>query len=546
MASKLSAQWQRYFHSSRLVRYHSPALVLQLFKTVVLGSTNYLLALANPSAAAASALNVATLKALRLALRLGPSSPNSLVWAEGRAPRGEAIMARERRRFAIKMRTTPFRDTDIAPRIFRAMSATFHEGSNVNSRVCSLTHRILQLERNYEAQGIPAVVTPFVGRSREAAAYGRRVGLHHWILEGREEATGHAPTVDPLRPPPAPPSAVAAYFNGNYDTLVSDGGDNKFTTRLGVRGPGCSGAILAQVNRLSFSQPLLILAAVRAGTAGMFAAPLAAPGRLASDYAAAAKGAPETSGSKRARKRAALSRHIQDSLHCDDPCPNCGDATADPYHVLVECRHAAVVTARTAFTAQLPGRLERLVLHALLPRQTLQRLTFLGRDAEIARLRQVAADVCALASRTSWQSPDGRYSLYHLLAVATWSRRAVARQDLYLSRALAAVFSTCEMKNHHVRPLANYWASWASQGIQTIFNAWNSTSLASTLVSPALMFVSAVPAVAMTRRDEAAATAPRRSGRARKPSRRQAEANDGPVELLPSVIDFDECSDLDR
>ena len=35
MSANLSAQWQRYFHSSKLVRLHSPALVLQLFKTVV-------------------------------------------------------------------------------------------------------------------------------------------------------------------------------------------------------------------------------------------------------------------------------------------------------------------------------------------------------------------------------------------------------------------------------------------------------------------------------------------------------------------------------
>jgi len=85
MAKKLSSQWQRYFHSSRLVRLHSPALILQLFKTVVLGSTNYLLALSNPSLKAASAINTATLKAIRTALRLDDSAPNSLVRAEGRA-----------------------------------------------------------------------------------------------------------------------------------------------------------------------------------------------------------------------------------------------------------------------------------------------------------------------------------------------------------------------------------------------------------------------------------------------------------------------------
>ena len=391
MAAKLSSQWQRYFHSSRLVRLHSPALVLQLFKTVVLGSTNYLLALANPSKAATNAINTVTLKALRLALRLGSSCPSSLVWGEGRAPRGEAIMARERYRFATKMRTTPLRHTDLAPRIFRALTSTFVVDSNIDHRQCSLTHRILQLERNYSHIGIPVLETSFVERSRDAAAYGRRVGIFHWASEGLAESAKHAPPANPLRPPTGPPTAVACYFNNYYAIELPDAGDNKYTTSLGVRGPGCCGAILAQVNRASFSTYLQAFAAIRAGMSGMFSAPLAAPGRRANDYIKASLLAPESSGSKRARSKAAADRHRQDSHHCIDVCPCCGSATADPYHVLVECTHPSVVAARAIPLSLLPARLEQLVLHALLPRHVLQRLVFQSRVAEIARLQQVAA-----------------------------------------------------------------------------------------------------------------------------------------------------------
>lgn len=82
-----------------LIAPSSASLARLIFKTVVRGSTNYLLALSNPSLKAASAINTATLKAIRTALRLDDSALNSLVWDEGRAPRGEAIMARERHRF---------------------------------------------------------------------------------------------------------------------------------------------------------------------------------------------------------------------------------------------------------------------------------------------------------------------------------------------------------------------------------------------------------------------------------------------------------------
>ena len=537
IASKLSSHWQRYFHSSRLVRLHTPALVMQIFKTVVLGSTNYLLALSNPTVAAANALNIATLKAIRIALRLKPSSPSSLAWAEGRAPRGEAIMARERHRFATKMRSSPFRDSDIAPRIFRALSPSFVPGRNISHTTCSLTHRILQLELNYSVRGIPAPGSSFLHRSRDAASYGRRIGLFHWLEEGRAESAGIAPAADYLRPPPGPPIAVASYLNNFYDADPVDAGPNKYTTPLHVRGPGCCGAILAQVNRLSSIQSLQAFAGVRAGMSGMFSAPLAAPGRRNEDYAAAAKRAPDSCGSKGARVKAARKRHLTDSLHCNDPCPNCGHHIADPYHVLVECRHPAVVTARSETLALLPARLEQLVLHALLPRHTLQRLEFLARFEEIGRLQKIASDVASLASVTDWQSPDGRFALFHLLAVATWPISSVRREDLYLSRSLAAVFSSCEVKNHHARPLANFWAGWAGSSIIGIFKSWNATSTFP--ITPVLVFTSDTPVSSPTPSSHTL----RKSTRIRTASRRLSHMNSSPFTPESSHIRFEDVTD---
>ncbi len=63
-------------------------------------------------------------KALRLSDRNGDKACNALVWGESRLPRGAAILARERTRFALKMRLSPFANLDIAPRVFRALSAS--------------------------------------------------------------------------------------------------------------------------------------------------------------------------------------------------------------------------------------------------------------------------------------------------------------------------------------------------------------------------------------------------------------------------------------
>ena len=303
------------------------------------------------------------------------------------------------------------------------------------------------------------------------------------------ECVGHPLSADPLRPPPGPPKAVSAYFNSSYSLDLDEAGDNKYTTCFDVRGPGCCGAILAQVNRLSFPKALEAFAAIRSGVAGMFSSPLAAPGRRTSDYVNAAARAPSAAGSKSARVKAAKERHFHDSRNPEATCLNCGDCNADPYHVLIQCSHPAVVAARDMTTAQLPARIEQLVLHAVLPRPLLRRLEYLGHVNEIARRRGVASNVASLASMTDWQSPDGRFTLFHLLAVATWPLRSVEREDLYLSRSLASVFSRSEIKNHHARPMANFWAGFAWRSVESIFKAWNAAAALPAV--PALLFVSA-------------------------------------------------------
>ena len=62
---------------------------------------------------------------------------------------------------------------------------------------------------------------------------------------------------------------------------------------------------------------------------------------------------------------------------------------------------------------------------------------------KIARRQGVATDVRTIAEITDWLSPDGRFSLFHLLVVATWPLRVVVQEELHLSRALADVFRAC-------------------------------------------------------------------------------------------------------
>ena len=196
MTEKLAGQWQRYFNTTGAILKHSPAFALQIFKTTVSGSTNYLLAFANPSLGAARCLDAVSLQAARKALRLsnsiGDRACNALVWSESRLPRGAAILARERTRFALKMRTTPFGATDIAPRIFRALTASAADDRlPAAHRAKSITHRILQLEQADTLNGIvPANMlaqASFNDCAKIAAIVSRRVCLHTWQAESRAE-----------------------------------------------------------------------------------------------------------------------------------------------------------------------------------------------------------------------------------------------------------------------------------------------------------------------------------------------------------------------
>ena len=118
--------------------------------------------------------------------------------------------------------------------------------------------------------------------------------------------------------------------------------------------------------------------------------------------------------------------------------------------------------------------IHRLLRLCVLPRHVVDRLTYNGLHAEIARRESMLQHIAQLACTVDWTSADGKYVLFHLLAVATWTSRS-CRPDMPLSLAIAAIFESpvFELKNHHVRPLANSWANWGAAGVLNIFAAWN-------------------------------------------------------------------------
>ena len=351
-------------------------------QTTVSGSTNYLLAFANPSLGAARCLDAVSLQAARKALRLsnsiGDRACNALVWSESRLPRGAAILARERTRFALKMRTTPFGATDIAPRIFRALTASAADDRlPAAHRAKSITHRILQLEQADTLNGIvPANMlaqASFNDCAKIAAIVSRRVCLHTWQAESRAELLENPipPSVDVLRPP-ASERGMAAYLNNFYSTPLSASGENKYTTVIATRGPGCCGGLLSQVSHMQKLVPKLrALAAVRRGRKEMFNAPIAAPGRTFFEQMEAEAAEADADGTGVWEGEKARATRLGDERRAEarkcTPCTLCGTDVEDPYLVLVSCSDPGTVDARAEFIRDLPARLQHLLRLCVLP-----------------------------------------------------------------------------------------------------------------------------------------------------------------------------------
>jgi hypothetical protein len=161
----------------------------------------------------------------------------------------------------------------------------------------------------------------YVDAKRAANVYGRAVALVLWqrkaAVAGRASAKrkgvppGAPARTSADRPRPGPPVAHVADLHLSSESapgLAASVGARKTITRASARGPGCSGAILALVNRQLSPRLLHMLGMLRQGRQGMFNYPLAAESRLPPKLPRAIKPKPTT----RARAASAATSDTDD------------------------------------------------------------------------------------------------------------------------------------------------------------------------------------------------------------------------------------------
>ena len=228
----------------------------------------------------------------------------------------------------------------------------------------------------------------------------------------------------------------------------------KLATALSRRGPTCSGALLALVSSPVKRDHWDALVLAKRGRVGLLYPPFTAPGTTIN--IAAATGAP--------------------CAHADCCMPYC-----DPFHVLTECRHSGMCTARAATRTSATGIATIILTSLANPRAPAPS----GSDALRGEAHPAVAAFNAIPD--TWDTHAGRFTAFRLLTAAPWSAEEVYwryERDtsatkgawLTLPLVLGTFMDEAVCKTHTLRPLANAWVKRAGRACADAAAAWRTAA----------------------------------------------------------------------
>jgi hypothetical protein len=249
--------------------------------------------------------------------------------------------------------------------------------------------------------------------------------------------------------PPRAHAAASAFLRLVGHELL---GRHRDATPLSVRGPMCSGNLLALMTSMPARDDVLLLAASRTGRGAFLVAPLAPPRWAEAGLTRFA----DWASAKRA-----------------GPCPACGDGSRlDDYHVVAECPVTTAARARAvadlARIAAKVYRLARVAAH-LDGRRRDEPMTPAGLEADCRAVAELAASC-------DWSSPAGCFLLHRLVTLQPWPAAAWPDADVspagLLCSTLGRTFDGTVAAPRHLRALANAWGAWAIGCFAEAARAW--------------------------------------------------------------------------
>ena len=459
MADKMDGNYRRTFWANHVVRGTSAGLQLQLLRTCVTGSVNYLRSLIELNKGTAMDLTRSTLAAARAILLLQARAPDAAVWSLSRLLTVEGVSAREHERLRLQFELSPFQG-DLAPTLYRALRETADVGP---AYLRSWVHAAARARADDVAAGAVASPPPaYWDIPRSAHVWGRSVAYV------RVAAALHK-----KYPPPAAPLTAAdrpahtgplAYFSSLHFGLTAPAaalGTSHGHTALSCIGPGCSGSLLAIADEGRY--PSVASATLGPGTLQRPPFVDKLRSQAAGDEPLPAEDVGEALDAHEAGRAAPAAAPW---AAYDVPCELCGGAKRDLYHAALECpaqelrsAQAALADDVPAMCASLLGDLRDAMLRARRPPPLLP-----------------AAEAEAAAAAAPAPSSDAERSFltYRLLVTAPWPA-APARAAAYpLASAIGATLDAVSLPPMFVRPFARRWLAWSERHLTALGEAWKS------------------------------------------------------------------------
>jgi uncharacterized membrane protein YgcG len=456
LTGKLTHCWWRYFPHSTILRRAPPTTQLQVYKTCVLGATNYLRSVVALDNKRLAKLGKAIAAHARVMVRLPREKGYALAWSQSRLLTAEATVVREMQRLRVQFLWSRYRDTAIAPRLYaalRMLPVSYHEDHGWSDDACERYHNLAHVWRRQRAENLARGAVPITPHRyndipRAVAVHARSVAYLDMrkmpsVKATAATAAAQLPVGTPwfaaLLPPLEEGNAkLTAWRHFFYAMPPSHLGAAKDHTPVSAAGPGCSGSLVAICDRRHFPA----LTAALCGCSALHRWPFKDEDGPAVD--------PETANHK-------------------GDCPLCGGmACCSLFHLLAECPHDVATAYRADFAIRLQRQLHETVVMGMRQLEAAQKEG--GPDAP-AEPHMAPAEWAALeqflVSPPDTTTPQWQFIAYRALLATPWPRAPTVCGPLAgalpAAAAAGALFDALNVKPRLLRAWAGDWASWCEE-----------------------------------------------------------------------------------
>ena len=444
-ATSILHAYAQFFAYSAITPLLSPCSRVDILREAC---PSFMLGLVPPTPANTKTLDNALLRLARVTCGLHDSAPSDLARCESGIPSALFIFARERTRILLSLALSPFQDTPATRalrgygtgkgtwlhdtlKLLRAHGTGTDEFANA-ALILGVRHR------QAHAADVP----------RAAAVYARKCVA---VSMGAHDAPAAATTMDMAqRPAPGPPTQHAQdlAFGHHYSFLELS--THHGATRMSDTLPNGAGCPLFRPTLHVERAIIMALGRARTGALCLAMEPLA-PRRWLLE---------KESADGDAWSRASRGRR----------CPACrGTNNTDVYHIINECTHPAVVTARLKLQQQAASFIPSL---AALVRDAAKRTAPGARPPPPGTTWLPGAT--ALAAH-NWTSGTNKRLLLHLVIAKPFPAACVLDPAATIASHLGHLFDnlfthTCQVTCLH--PVYNVWVPWAGRHLLSVVREW--------------------------------------------------------------------------